>query len=235
MPVAQRVAGTADGRFRAASAEVVSFGGPNMKFLALVEYAILTVASCTAYSQTVPAGRAQLIVSVDLGELPESPIFWHLYNYPTRAAAEVEAAKAPRATVVEAFDKVWLYSLAAKDWHPVGGEHVADIGPLPTKPGTKYTARYMEAVFTAGMKAAVHRHSGPEAWYLLTGSQCLETPEGMIVAHAGDTTIVPEGPPMALNSVGIETRRSVLLVLHDTAQPWITMASDWQPKGLCPQ
>ena len=45
------------------------------------------------------------------------------------------------------------------------------------------------------------------------------------------TTIVPEGPPMALNSVGTETR----LVLHDTSKPWITMASDWQPKGLCPK
>src|ERR1700722_2703877 len=66
IPVTQWVAGPADGRFRATSAEVVSFGGPNMKFLALVEYAILTVASSTAYSQTVPAGRAQLIVSVDL-------------------------------------------------------------------------------------------------------------------------------------------------------------------------
>ena len=32
-----------------------------MKFLALVEYAILTVVSCAAYSQTVPAGRAQLL------------------------------------------------------------------------------------------------------------------------------------------------------------------------------
>ena len=206
-----------------------------MRSLAVAGYALLTVASCAAHSQTVPAGRAQLIVSVDLGELPQLPIFWHLYNYPTRAAAEVEAAKAPRATVVEAFDRVWLYSIAAADWHPSGGERVADIGPLPIKPERKYTARYMEAVFTAGMKAAVHRHSGPEAWYLLTGTQCLETPEGMTVAHAGDTTIVPEGPPMALNSVGTETRRSVLLVLHDTTQPWITMAVDWQPKGLCPQ
>jgi quercetin dioxygenase-like cupin family protein len=172
---------------------------------------------------------------VDLGELPQSPIFWHLYNYPNRAAAEVEAANAPRTTVIEAFGKVWLYSLAAKDWQPTRGERVANIGPLPIKADRKYTARYMEAVFTPGMKAAVHRHSGPEAWYLLTGTQCLETPEGMMVAHAGDTTIVPEGPPMALNSVGTETRRSVLLVLHDTTQPWITMATDWEPKGLCPR
>ena len=206
-----------------------------MKSLALVGYALLTVVSCAAYSQTVPAGRPQLIASVDLGELPQSPIFWHLYNYPTRAAAEVEAAKAPRTTVIEAFDKVWLYSVAVKDWHPIGGEHVADIGPLPITSGRKYTARYMEVVFTAGMKAAVHRHSGPEAWYLLTGTQCLETPEGIMVAHAGETMIIPEGPPMALNSVGTETRRSVFLVLHDTSEPWITTASDWQPKGLCPQ
>jgi hypothetical protein len=76
----------------------------------------------------------------------------------TRAAAENAAAKAPRATVVEAFDKVWLYSAAGEDWHPVGGEHVADIGTLPTKPGTKYTARYMEAVFHRR-----HEGSGPSA------------------------------------------------------------------------
>jgi quercetin dioxygenase-like cupin family protein len=158
-----------------------------------------------------------------------------LYNYASRAVAEAEADKAPRATVVEAFDKIWLYSIAAEDWHPSGGKRVADIGPLPMKPNRKYTARYMEAVFTPGMTTSVHRHSGPEAWYLLTGTQCLETPEGMSVAHAGDTTIVPEGPPMALNSVGTETRRSVLLVLHDTTQPWITAANDWRPRGLCPK
>ena len=106
-----------------------------MKSVALVGYALLAVANCAAYSQTVPTGRAQLIVSVDLGELPQSPIFWHLYNYATRAAAEIEASKAPRTTVVEAFDKVWLYSLAAKDWHPMGGERVANIGPLPGSSG----------------------------------------------------------------------------------------------------
>jgi quercetin dioxygenase-like cupin family protein len=206
-----------------------------MKAFAVASFGFLAAVSCAGYSQTLTVGRPQLIVSVDLGELPQTPIFWHLYNYSSRAAAEAEAAKAPRTTVVEAFGRVWLYSITAEDWHPSGGDRVADIGPLPVVSGRKYTARYMEAVFTPGMKAAVHRHSGPEAWYLLTGAQCLETPEGMTVAHAGDTTVVPEGPPMALNRVGTETRRSVLLVLHDTAQPWVTMESDWQPKGLCPQ
>jgi hypothetical protein len=61
-----------------------------MKALAMAELTFLTVVSCSAYSQTVPVGRAQLIISVDLGELPQGPLFWHLYNYPSRTAADGE-------------------------------------------------------------------------------------------------------------------------------------------------
>ena len=137
--------------------------------------------------------------------------------------------------MVESFDKVWLYTIAESDWNAPDGQHVARIGPLPIVAGRPYTARYMEAVFTAGMKAAIHRHPGPEAWYLVSGAQCLETPDGITVAHTGEGAVVPEGPPMALSSVGTETRRSVLLVLHDTSRPWIAMESEWKPKGLCPK
>src|SRR6476620_5306616 len=45
-----------------------------------------------------------------LGALPEDARFWHIYNYPTRPAAE--AVKAPRGPVVDAFGKVWLYAIA---------------------------------------------------------------------------------------------------------------------------
>ena len=161
------------------------------------------------------------------------PAYWHLYTYPTRAAAE--AAKAANGTVVESFGKIWLYTITQLDWHPSSGERVAVIGPLPVVPGRQYTARYMEALFTSGMHAAVHTHSGPEAWYLISGTQCLETPTGFTVAHAGDSAVVDEGPPMALSSVGSDVRRSVLLVLHDASKPWITITHDWQPKGLCPK
>jgi quercetin dioxygenase-like cupin family protein len=168
-----------------------------------------------------------------LGELPQIPLFWHLYNYPTRAAAD--AAKGPRGTVVESFERVWLYTIAAAGWHPSSGDRVAVIGPLRTVAGKQYTARYMEAVFKPGMQGRTHRHSGPEAWYLVSGSQCLETPEGVTIAHAGDSAVVREGPPMTISSVGAATRRSVLLVLHDTSQPWMTFTSEWTPKGLCPK
>ena len=168
-----------------------------------------------------------------LGTLPQGPLFWHLYVYPTRAAAE--AAKGPRGTVVEAFEKVWLYTIAEPELRISGGERIAAIGPLPISSGKQYTARYMEAVFTPGMKARIHTHSGPEAWYLVSGTQCLETPEGITVARTGEGAVVPEGPPMALSSVGSETRRSVLLVLHDTSKAWITLENEWTPKGLCPK
>jgi quercetin dioxygenase-like cupin family protein len=168
-----------------------------------------------------------------LGSMPSGQVYWHLYNYPTRAAAD--ANKTANGTVIESFGKIWLYTIAKEGWRAPSGERVAVIGPFSVTAGRRYTARYMEADFTSGMKAAVHRHSGPEAWYLVAGTQCLETPEGFKVTHAGEGAVVPEGPPMALSSVGTETRRSVLFVLHDASQPWITMDHHWQPKGLCPK
>jgi|SRR5437588_3913690 len=212
---------------------------------ALITWLLVAVAAAGAVWAQVPGGcntpvsqrtseaGCYLTATEALGALPQGPLFWHLYLYPTRAAAE--AAKGQRGTVVESFEKVWLYTIAESEWRASSGEHIATIGPLPISAGKQYTARYMEAVFPPGMRAAIHRHSGPEAWYLVSGTQCLETPEGITVARTGEGAVVPEGPPMALSSVGTETRRSVLLVLHDTSQPWITMASDWKPKGVCPK
>jgi mannose-6-phosphate isomerase-like protein (cupin superfamily) len=174
-----------------------------------------------------------LIASTDLGELPSVPLFWHVYVYPTSGAAE--AARGPQGTVLEAFGKVWLHTIAEANWEAAGGEQLASIGPLPLDAGKQYTARYMEAVFIAGMRSSIHRHSGPEAWYIVSGTQCLETPEGIRLARANEGAVVPEGPPMALTSVGSETRRSITLVVHDTSQPWITEVSDWAPLGKCPE
>jgi hypothetical protein len=69
----------------------------------------------------------------------------------------------------------------------------------------------------------------------LAGVQCLETPDGITVVRAGESSLVPEGPPMMLCSVGTETRRSVLLVLHDSSKPWMMPEMQWKPKGLCPK
>ena len=94
----------------------------------------------------------------------------------------------------------------------------------------------MEAIFTQGMTSCIHRHSGPEAWYTLTGEMCLETSEGKMIGRpAGKPVIVPAGLPMYLTATGTELSRAVVLILYDSSQPASTPANDWAPKGLCNQ
>jgi quercetin dioxygenase-like cupin family protein len=100
--------------------------------------------------------------------------------------------------------------------------------------GTSYTARYMEAIFRPGTQTVIHRHSGAEAWFTISGETCLETPDGTMMGRAtGPPVIVPEGAPMQLTATGRQVRRGLVLVLHDASQPATTPAPDWQPRGLC--
>ena len=116
------------------------------------------------------------------------------------------------------------------------GARIAVIGPLAVPPAQRFTARYMEATFPPGaaMRTAVHRRSGPEAWYVIAGTQCLRTPEATMILRAGEGGVVPPGPPMVLTSVGSETRQALVLVLQDAAQPWQTNTNEWAPARECP-
>ena len=167
-----------------------------------------------------------------LEQLPQGPLFWHLDTYPSRAAAD--AAKGPRGTVVESFGKIWLFTIAGAGWRPIGGEHIAEIGPLPLIEADHYAALYMEGVFAPGMASEVHRHPGVEAWYTLAGEMCVETPQGKLIQRAGDPGVfVAGGLPMELIGTGTGVRRSLVLILQDASKPPGSLAPDWKPKGLC--
>ena len=169
-----------------------------------------------------------------LGKFSTGQAYWHIDSFPSRSDAE--SAKSTRGTVVESLGKIWLFTIADAEWRAPSGTRVAEVGPLLVAAGTDYTAQYMEAIFTPGMTARTHRHSGPEAWYTLSGETCLETPEGKVVGRAGGrNVIVPHGPPMHLTATGKEMRRALVLILHDSSQPATTLAEDWTPKGLCRQ
>ena len=173
-----------------------------------------------------------LVATHPLGKLPVGEVFWHIYTYPTLAAAK--AVQVAHSSVVQSHGKIWAYTIAEREWHPASGQRMAVVGPLPHDLASAYTARYMEATIGPGVKTPVHLHSGPEAWYVLEGAQCLETPEGITVVRAGETALVRQGPEMMLSSVGSLTRRTVLLVLHDSSKPWMVENTPWKPKGLCP-
>lgn len=212
-----------------------------------------TLLVCTNGAQVHTRGQEQtnqprlaLSAEVPLGIVSGGPLYWHIHEFPTRAAAE--AARGPRGTVADVFGRHWLYTIADAEWRPGAGEKIARIGPLDVAPKTAYTARYMEALFPPrGPEpygdGSGHRHPGPEAWYVVSGAQCLETPNGLIVASAGGGAMVPDGWPMAISSVGAETRRALVLIFHRSDRPF-SMAvddhrshgaphSDWKPQGLC--
>jgi len=172
-----------------------------------------------------------VIANKELAKLPDVPLYWHLYTYDTQAAAD--AAKGNAGTVVESFGKVWLFAVAEGSWSPAGGKKVSRIGPLPISHAGNYTAEYLEATFVPGMKTRVHRHPGPEAWYVVAGEQCAEIPGRKITLRAGEGAFVPEGPPMVLWGTGTGKRQGLALVLHDTTQPMSAPAPDWTPPGLC--
>jgi hypothetical protein len=176
-----------------------------------------------------------LLANQSIDRFPEGSLFWHLYSYETRAAADSAQAAEPSA-VVEAFGKVWRFTIANASWRATSGERVAAVGPLQIPRADSYVARYMEGTFppNRGMLTTVHRHSGPEAWYVLTGAQCLRTPDKTMVLRSGEGGTVPSGPPMVLTSIGSEIRRSFVLVLHDASQTWQTNTSEWTPTSECP-
>jgi hypothetical protein len=173
-----------------------------------------------------------ILTGQEVGRLPQMPMFWHLTKYASRAEAEL--AKGPRGTVIDALEKIWLSTIAEAGWQPPGGAAVAAIGPLLGISGEPYTALYMEANSAPGNQSGnIHRHDGPEAWYNLSGEVCLETPDGMRIGRAGESMIAAPGPPMTAMTVGAGRRRSLVLILHESAKPSVTRVSDWTPKGLC--
>ena len=187
-----------------------------------------------------PGCYTTAITALDV--LPREPLYWHLDTFPNRATAE--SARGPRGTVVEGHGKHWLFTIADQTWRPRGGERVATIGPLVIDAGVPYTARYLETVIPPGFQEGRgngHRHPGPEAWFVVAGGQCLETPNGVMTAQAGQSMLAPQGWPMAIGSLGTETRRALVLVLHRSSEPYVMRVDNtpdaphahWQPKGLC--
>jgi len=158
------------------------------------------------------------------------PLYWHVYQL---ASAEQGRAARPPSRVIRAFGRTWLVAVAEQHWRSSTGRHVATVGPLLLLSAKPHTASFMEATFTPGMSSRIHTHPGPEAWVVLEGEQCLETPEGIIRGRAGDAMMVRGGLPMQLFGSGATTRKALVLILHPTGEALGTTNREWRPKGAC--
>lgn len=183
-----------------------------------------------------PAGaNCAVLARKQFTTLPEGPLGLRFENFSTTEAAQHAATAA--SAVVEAAGKVWLLTLGSRGQRSQAGTFVAEVGPVPAvPPAASYVLEVAEAEFGPDQRAAVaravHTHPGPEIFYLLTGEQCLETPDGTTRARAGEGMLAPANTPMQLNITGSLKRDAFFVVIHDAAKPRVTPSS-WQPKGTC--
>jgi len=79
------------------------------------------------------------------------------------------------------------------------------------------------------MRTRVHSHPGPEAFYVVEGEQCMDTPAGAKTIPAGGTFIAQAGPHLQAAPAG---RKNIAVVFYPEGQSWMQMET-WQPSGFC--
>lgn len=167
---------------------------------------------------------------IDLNGAPRQ-LYWHVYEADSLEAAEAEARNHAWATVAEAHSRTWLYVLGGPNEIAGGGAQPrAVIGPL-TVPVGPATAHFSEAIFPPGMRTRVHAHPGPEAFFVVEGEQCMESPSDRRRVGAGETYIVPGGPHLQAAPNG---RRNLVLIIAPADVPFVVPGGEgWAPSTFC--
>jgi len=156
--------------------------------------------------------------------LPKRPLFWRIENFPT--PAEAQAASGAYSLVVEAEGKIWLFSVGPQGQQTLGGQKVAEVGPLAEVVATEYLLRVNKGSGSPGSITSVHTHPGSEAYYVMTGEASQKTPHGVsritagqsFAGHGADTAM------QLINSGGINVSYFAVFVL-DASKPFASPAS----------
>ncbi|WBH15908.1 cupin domain-containing protein [Sphingomonas radiodurans] len=157
-------------------------------------------------------------------------LYWHIYRFPDAASAKAAAVRQRWATIVSAHRQTWLYVMTSEATPPIADGRRGVAGPFAVAAGKPIVARFMQSVFPPGMKTRVHRHSGPEAFYVVHGQQCMETPTERRMIEAGNTYVVAAGPHLQAAPRG---RRNLVLILAPAGAPWMALDESWQPSAFC--
>ena len=137
-----------------------------------------------------------IIESKALPDGLKEPLFWHIDRFDSLERART--AVGPASIAFEAAGTSWLMTIESQTSDHHGGQHVAQVGPLPLPRAPKLSMNVISSAFAPGMYSAVHHHSGVEAFYVLEGEQCAETPTQGSMLRKGDTLAIPTGVPMRL-------------------------------------
>jgi quercetin dioxygenase-like cupin family protein len=147
----------------------------------------------------------------------KEPLFWHIDRFDSGERAR--AAVRPASIAFEAHGTWWLLTIEATVDDHHGGRHVTQVKLPPLPPAPKYSMLAMSAYIESGLTSRVHHHSGVEAFYVVDGEQCLETPTRAFKMLKGGTLAVPAGVTMRLVATGSTPRRALAVIVYDSAQP----------------
>ena len=168
-----------------------------------------------------PERRGELgcsvVVRKELPEGLEEPVYWHIDRFDSIERAR--AATGPASFAFEADGTAWLMAVESTTADHHGGQHVTAVGPLPLPKASRYAMQINSAKFTPGMYSRPHTHSGVEAFYVLAGEQCLQTPTSAVILRKGETLALPADTPMRAVATGTVIRYGFAIVIHDASQP----------------
>jgi hypothetical protein len=184
---------------------------------------LLLLASTTTAQQPQPLVIKALAEKKVL-QLPDGPLYWRIENLPTLAQAQAVAGLWGLAA--ESGGKVWLFRLGPGSGSSAGsGGKVAEVGPLPRVTAPEYLLRINEATGPTGSVTPVHTHPGSEAFYVVSGEQCIRTGHGVTrVAVGRPETGHGAEVPMQVSSCGSTDLHALVMFVVDAGKPFSSPA-----------
>ncbi len=176
-----------------------------------------------AVSQTV-ALTVTPVAQKTVTQLPAGPLVWRIENFDTPEHAQ--SAAGPTSLVVQAVNKVWLFTLGAAGGKSPGGTLVTEVGPIPAPVASSYLLRINEVHGPPGSMTPVHTHAGSEAFYVLAGESSQKTSDGVTRTAAGQS--MPghgAGVPMQVSSSGTVDLESLVMFVVDANKPFSSPAT----------
>lgn len=191
--------------------------------LALATFLAIAALPLASFAQ--PALAIRSLAEKRVTALPDGVLFWRVEKFGAQPAAL--AAAGAYSLVVESAGSSWLFTLGPPGApSSVGGEKVAEIGPIPRVAASEYLLRINDASGPPGSVTQVHSHPGSEAFYVLTGEQSIRGAHGTLRVQAGEGE-AGHGADQAMivSSSGSTDLHALVMFVLDSSKPFSTPAT----------
>ena len=171
------------------------------------------------------------VANKELNGTLREPLYWHIDRFDDGEKAR--AAVGPESVAFDGHGAWWLLSVESTLDNHHGGTHVNQVLLPPLPPAQKYSMLVISSYIPVGLTSRVHHHSGVEAFYVVDGEQCLETPSRAYPMKKGDVLVLPTGVTMQMVVTGATPRRALAAVIYDAARPPTTPTENAPPLVAC--